>query len=75
MLQRDNTGSLVATQSLVREHDLGLFFTTMDDLGVPLRQHARMAALRANVWRKRRDFTFDAHADRLLAFFRQVLAK
>lgn len=75
LLQRDNTGSLVATQSLVREHDLGLFFTTMEELGVQLREHERLAAIQANVWRKRHEFTFDAHADRLLAFFRQVLTR
>lgn len=74
LLQRDNSGAIVATQSLVRDRDLGLFFNTMEELGVLLRQQDRMAALRANVWRQRHTFTFDHHADRLIAFFREVIA-
>lgn len=72
LLQRDNTGSSVATQSLAREHDIGLFFTSMEELGILLRDRARTDAIRANVWSQREMFTFDAHADRLIDFFRQV---
>jgi hypothetical protein len=30
--------------------------------------------MRANVWRARDHFTFDSHADELIAFFRRVIA-
>jgi glycosyltransferase involved in cell wall biosynthesis len=73
VLQRDNAGAIVATQTLVRERDLGLLFSSMDELGPLLRDGARMENLRANVWRLRQEFTFDFHADRLVAFFRQVI--
>jgi hypothetical protein len=33
-----------------------------------------MTRLRENVWRQRLDFTFDAHVDRLVEFFRQVIS-
>jgi Glycosyltransferases involved in cell wall biogenesis len=72
LLQRDNTGSSVATQSLVREHDIGIFFTSMEELAALLRDRTRTDAIRSNVWSKRDMFTFDAHADRLIDFFRQV---
>ncbi len=39
-----------------------------------LRDCARMEEIRANVWRHRERFTFDYHADRLIAFFREVIA-
>jgi glycosyltransferase involved in cell wall biosynthesis len=74
MIQRDNAGSLVATQTLARDHELGLFFGDADDLADQLHDRARMAALRESVWRGRGAFTFDAHADRLVGFFREVVA-
>lgn len=73
MLQRDNTGSIVATQSLVRDLDIGLFFSDMEDLGKQLRDRQRLAELQENVWRQREQFMFDAHADTLIRFFRQVI--
>jgi glycosyltransferase involved in cell wall biosynthesis len=75
VLQRDNRDSIVATQTLVRERDLGLLFSDMDELGDLLRDRPRMDALRDNVWRHREEFTFDFHADRLLAFLRHVVAE
>lgn len=73
MLQYDNRDAVVATQSLVRQRDLGLFFTNMPQLGQQLRDRPLLERLRANVWRQRERFTFDSHADRLLDFFRSVL--
>jgi hypothetical protein len=32
-----------------------------------------MQQVRDNVWRQRDEFTFDSHADGLVAFFRQVI--
>ncbi|MBW3573568.1 MAG: glycosyltransferase [Actinobacteria bacterium] len=74
MIQRDNTGSIVATQALAREGDLGVFWHEADDLVAQLRDRDRMAVLRDNVWSRRRDFTFDAHVDRLVDFLRGVIA-
>ena len=72
MLQLDNAGAAVATQSLVRDLDLGIFFSTIEDLAAQLRDEPRLAALRESVWRQRDVFTFDHHVDRLVAFFRTV---
>jgi hypothetical protein len=74
MLQADNTGSDVATQTIVRELDLGFFAEDMGDLGRQLHDRGRLAALRENVWRQRAHFTFDHHAGRLVEFFREVIA-
>ncbi|MDQ3978698.1 MAG: glycosyltransferase family 2 protein [Actinomycetota bacterium] len=73
VLQRDNTGAVVATQSLVRERDLGLFFSDMTGLAEQLRDEARLHRIRESVWRQREAFTFDFHADRLVSFFHQVI--
>lgn len=74
MLQRDNAGHTVATQTLARARDLGLFFRDMGELGGQLHDQTRLNALRESVWRQREVFTFDHHADDLIAFFREVIA-
>jgi hypothetical protein len=45
----------------------------MLDLAAKLHERCSMQAIRARVWAQRDAFTFDAHADRLLAFFRTVI--
>jgi glycosyltransferase involved in cell wall biosynthesis len=73
MLQRDNEGHLVATQSLVKKFKLGLFFKEMEDLASQIMESGRMKVIRENCWNHRDKFTFDYHADRLISFFHQVI--
>jgi hypothetical protein len=75
MLQRDNTGHIVATQSLVKKLNIGLFFNDMQELGETMRDRELMLELRANVWRQRELFMFDTHVAGLIEFFRQVIEK
>lgn len=72
MILGDNTGSIVATQSLARDLDIGVFIRNITDLGEQLRNQQRLDQVRHNVRRHRPFFTFDYHADRLLTFFREV---
>lgn len=74
LLQTDNHGHIVAMQNLAREHDIGIAFSTMEQLRAQLLDQDRMRELRENVWRQRNRFTFDYHADRLIDFFRRVVA-
>lgn len=73
-LQGDNTGSIVATQTVVKRLDTGYFFKDMHDLGEQVRDRKRLAELQENTWRQRRLFTFDHHAPALVDFFRTVIA-
>jgi glycosyltransferase involved in cell wall biosynthesis len=73
MLQGDNSGALVATQTLAQRHDLGLFFSDMAELGAQLRDTPRMVQLRESVWSQRYLFTFDHHAPGLARYFRAVI--
>ncbi len=75
LLQYDNGDAVVAQQSLARRLDLGLSFNEVTQLAEQLRDGARMARLRDSVWHQREQFTFDYHADRLLAFFRRAIAR
>ncbi|HEU5430240.1 MAG TPA: hypothetical protein VFU81_01180, partial [Thermomicrobiales bacterium] len=74
MIQRDNAGAIVAAQSLVRRLDCGLFYQSIPELASRLRDRSEMTRLRDNAWRRRDEFTFDAHADELIAFFRHTIA-
>lgn len=75
LLQFDNKGAQVATQTLARDHDIGVFFSSIPELAGKLRDGSRMAELRENVWEQRTLFTFDHHADQLIGFFREVIAR
>jgi hypothetical protein len=77
LIQRDNSGSIVATQTLARNLDIGVFFrdlADLSDLGAQLRDQSRMRQVRAHVATARDRFTFDHHADDLVSFFRHVIA-
>ncbi len=74
MLQYDNAHALVATQTLIQRLNSGVFFTTMEQLRAQLADTEHMAQLRKNVWAIREQFTFDSHVDRLITFFRTVIA-
>jgi hypothetical protein len=75
MLQRDNRGARVATQTLGRELDISVLGQDMCDVAAQLQDTARMQRLREQVWRQREQFTFDHHADHLIEFFRTVVAQ
>lgn len=75
MLQRNNAGHLVATQTIVRDQGLGFFFDDMAGLAEQLRDRDAVAAARERVWARRHAFTFDAHADDLIALFRAAIAE
>ena len=70
MLQRDNSGARVAMDALARELGIGLFFRDFGDVGDLLRDRVTARAARRRVREVAPRFTFDAHADRLVAFLR-----
>lgn len=72
LLQYDNTDAVFASATLARDKDIGLFFTETRQLRAQLADRSRMRQLRANVWSVREQFTFDYHADDLIAFFRHI---
>jgi len=74
MIQFDNQGSVVASQTLCRDRNLGVFYRTAAELADTLRDRQRMGGLRDSVWRQRAHFTFDAHVDALVGLFRDVIA-
>jgi hypothetical protein len=73
MLQRDNTGHIVATQTLAERLGISVFFKTFEELGAKLRDEVQMARIRESVWARREVFMFDHHADRLIGFFRKII--
>jgi len=74
MIQKNNAGARVAIQALAQERDLSVFYSSIPDLASQLHETDRMDQIRDSVWRQRDEFTFDAHADELVAFFRSTIA-
>lgn len=57
-----------------RERQLGVVYRSAAELAAALRNGASMRLLRRSVGEQRQDFTFDAHVDRLVVLFREVVA-
>lgn len=74
MILRDNRPSRVAAQRLLEEWGAGVLVRSLDELGDKLRDERAMALARERAWASREAFTFDAHAPRLVRFFRDVMA-
>ncbi|MDB5791289.1 MAG: glycosyl transferase [Massilia sp.] len=74
IIQRDNSGAIVATQTLARALDIGVFYTGIAELAEALRDRPALDAIRARVEANRHRFSFDAHVPGLVAFFREVVA-
>lgn len=75
MIQKNNRGAIVAARTLTERLGIGVFYDTIEELGVLLRDSSRMAPLRERVWRERRHFMFDTHAPALSAYFAGVVAR
>lgn len=75
MLQKDNTGHIVATQTLVKKRNLGLFFNTMSELKMQLKDKEKMADIRESISAQRFTFSFDYHVEELVHFFRKVIER
>jgi glycosyltransferase involved in cell wall biosynthesis len=73
LLQRDNTGHIVATQNICRQLDIGVFFKDIEELAIILGDHQFIQKIRENVWQHKMEFTFDFHIPALISFFREVI--
>ncbi|MCG5434125.1 glycosyltransferase [Mycobacterium sp. MYCO198283] len=75
LLQQHSPGSVVAMQRLVTDERLGYCYSGAEDAAAALLDHRRREALRDDIWQRRRQFTFDHHADALLALLRDVAGR
>lgn len=73
MIQKDNTGHIVAMQSRIKKINAGIFFRTNNDLSRQLHDKNLMDSLRQNICKYRESFCFDYYADELIRFFREVI--
>lgn len=74
-LQRDNSGSIVASQSLAHKLNSGIFFTTAEELAEKLRDSRNLQRVQESIREKRIAFSFDAHADSLTEFFKATIGR
>lgn len=74
MIQKDNSGHIVAMQRKAQQHDIGIFYNTLEDLVPQLQDRIRLAELSENAKRERMAFTFDHYVPELVEFFEQVIS-
>jgi glycosyltransferase involved in cell wall biosynthesis len=75
MIQYDNSGHLVATQTLAKRKGTGVFTKDLGELGSLLSNRPLIEHIREHVWNTREDFTFDHHVDVLIDYFRTIIAR
>ncbi len=75
LIQKDNTNHIVATQSLSRNLEIGIFFNDITDLKNIFSDCQKINELRENAWRSRRYFQFDHYVPELCDFFTEVIRK
>ena len=73
MIQRDNSGHIVAMQALAASLGAGIFARDMHDVAAQLHDRPTLAALREKTWARRETFMFDTHVPALIAFFRKAI--
>ena len=73
MLQRDNTGHIVATQTICKELGNGIFFRDMRELAHIFSDREFMQKVRDNARKHRMEFAFDTHVMKLIDFFKKVI--
>jgi hypothetical protein len=74
MIQKNNKGHIVATQSLGQKLNLSIFFDSIDELAQKLSDKTTIQ-IRESVWNQREQFSFDYHVPALIQFFRTVINK
>jgi hypothetical protein len=74
IIQKENTEHIVAMKNYIQNYDIGIFYTTIDDLVNKLRNKPEIARLNNNILIHRSKFTFDYHVPDLIDFFRKVIS-
>lgn len=75
MIQKDNSGHIVATQNLTKQLGIGLFFKELENLRECFSDEAKRKEIRENAWKHRYLFSFDHHVKDLTNFFHKVIDK
>jgi len=75
MIQRENSGHIVAIRALAERLGIGVFYRSIPELAERLRDRPAMEATRERVLATREVFCFDTHVPALEDFFRTVIAR
>jgi glycosyltransferase involved in cell wall biosynthesis len=73
IIQKRNSGHIVAMRSYIENKGMGIFFDTFEELATQLRNKELMASIRRQVIKQRFAFSFDYYVPELIEFFRKVI--
>jgi glycosyltransferase involved in cell wall biosynthesis len=74
MIQKRNSGHIVAMRNHVEKYGMGIFYDTPDDLVKQLKDKSLLTQTEQNVRANRLKFTFDYHIPFIIGFFRRVIS-
>lgn len=73
VIQKDNNGHIVATQSIAKKFNFGIFYNDYNELSKKLKDKKTIKDLTKNIITKRNYFNFDNHVPSLINFFRLTI--
>lgn len=73
MIQRDNSGHIVATHRLAQELEMELVSQSIGEIGEVLSDSKALSEKQESIWRHRSQFVFDTHVPTLVSFFRKSI--
>lgn len=72
-LQKDNSGHIVATQTICKKLGIGIYIDSIEHLGTIFANKSYVQNVRDNVWKHRMEFSFDYHLPEIISFFKKVI--
>ncbi|EGJ99605.1 MULTISPECIES: glycosyltransferase family 2 protein [Dysgonomonas] len=75
MIQKNNPDHIVSMRNYVKDHNVGIFYKTLDELVIQLKNKNKLAQIERNVHSERLKFTYDYHIPYIIEFFREVINK
>lgn len=73
MIQKRNSGHIVAMRNYVEKYGMGIFYNDMIDLADQLHNKELLSKVEQNVRANRLKFTFDYHVPSVIDFFEKVI--
>lgn len=68
MLKKDNSGHIVATQTICKKLGIGIYIKSIEQLGTIFANKSYVQNVRDNVWKHRMEFSFDYHLPAIISF-------
>ncbi|MDR0560406.1 MAG: hypothetical protein LBG92_09550 [Prevotellaceae bacterium] len=73
IIQKDNSEHIVAMQTCIQNNGAGIFFKTIEDVIIQLRNKELLDKLKADIYNRRLQFSYDYYIPDLIEFFYKII--